>query len=115
MNEVHSSQFAPIAIVSGFFRNVRWPVLAICTLYVYLAFHALSGSQGVVNWVNNDTRAEILQSRLDNLTLQKQVLEAKVEALSVEQLDIDVLDQLSREKLFYSYPKELTIWLDPEG
>lgn len=108
-------RFAPLALLRHVSDHVRWPVLAIILLYTYLAFHALSGSQGIMSWMNNDSRAVVLQSRLDVLQSQKTKLEDRVNALDVTHLDIDALDQLSRDKLYYSYPKEFTIWLDPKG
>jgi cell division protein FtsB len=113
MDQPNKSRFAIFGVVAGFIRRIKWPVLAIIMLYMYLAFHAFSGSQGLFNWVTSDNQAQILQVRLDGLTTQKLALEAEVEALDTESLDVDALDRISREKLFYSDTKDLTIWLDP--
>ncbi len=91
----------------------KWPIFALIALYVYLAFHALSGSQGLMRWVDYQsdiTRAEV---RLEAVTEKRETLEAHAARLSAEQLDLDALDIKSRELLFVSRPKENTIWLDP--
>ncbi len=106
--------FASLAALQGFTRGVRWPVMAIMILYAYLAFHTLSGSQGLMNWMNNEDEAIELESRLENIEEKRKGLEARVNALDAAHLDLDVLNALSREKLYYSHPKDITIWLDPE-
>jgi cell division protein FtsB len=89
--------------------------MAIMILYAYLAFHAFSGSQGLMNWMNKEDQAVVLKSRLENIKSERLALERRVDALDVAHLDLDALDALSREKLHYSHPKDMTIWLDPKG
>lgn len=107
--------FAPVVAIQAFTRRVRWSVMAIMMLYAYLAFHAFSGSQGLMNWMNNEEVAITLRSRLENVQTKRVDLEARVDALDVDHLDLDALDALAREKLYYSHPKDMTIWLDPKG
>jgi len=109
------SRFNPFAILRRLTEKVRWPVMAIIILYCYLAFHAFSGSQGIVKWMNNDSLASQLTMKLERLEARRLILEAKVDSLNAEHLDLDALDIISRDLLHYSDPKELTIWLDLEG
>ena len=111
---VQEPRSAPVIFVKNLTDRVRWTFLAIIALYAYLAFHAFSGSQGILNWMNNDSQANRLEMKLESLIEKRSRMERRVKALSVEQLDIDAIDLLSREKLYYSHPKEFTIWLDPE-
>jgi cell division protein FtsB len=115
INVENEGGFRPLKFWRDVTERVRWPVMAIIILYLYLAFHALSGSQGIVNWMNNDARANSLRVKLETLEARHAALEEQVDALNGKHLDLDALDQVSREKLFYSHPKELTIWLDPQG
>ncbi len=89
--------------------------MAIMILYAYLAFHAFSGSQGLMNWMNKEDQAVVLKSRLESIKSERLALERRVDALDVAHLDLDALDALAREKLHYSHPKDMTIWLDPKG
>lgn len=107
--------FAPLVALQAFTRRVRWPAMAIMILYAYLAFHAFSGSQGLMNWMNKEEDAVTLQNRLEQVQAKRLALERRVDALDVSNLDLDALDALSREKLYYSHPKDMTIWLDPKG
>lgn len=109
------AKYNPVLILARLVTKVKWPVMAIVILYCYLFFHALSGSQGIVNWMNNDSAAARLSLKLERLQGDRELLESKVKALSAEQLDIDALDIIARDLLHYSDPKELTIWLDLEG
>jgi len=90
----------------------KWPIFALIALYVYLAFHALSGSQGLMRWVDYEGDINRAEARLESVTEKREALEAHAEWLGSEQLDLDILDIKARELLFVSYPKENTIWLD---
>ena len=90
-----------------------WPVLAIFAFYIYLAFHALSGSQGLMSWADYKSDIERLETQLIEAQSEKEDLERQIEALRAESLNRDALDYLAREKVFLSDPNELTIWLDP--
>jgi len=89
-----------------------WPVLAICAFYVYLAFHALSGSQGLMSWVDYNTDIDRYNKELVTIRAQKSDLEFQISALRTHQLNRDMLDSKSREMAFISRPNEITIWLD---
>jgi len=97
------------------FRRIRqsWPVLAIMAFYIYLAFHALSGSQGLMSWVDYKSDIDRLHIELESSRNYKANLEAQIAALRTDNLNRDALDMLAREKVFISYPNEMTIWLDP--
>ena len=89
------------------------PILGLIALYVYLAFHAFSGSQGLLSWMRYSNDAEHLSVTLKDKQTQHEALKARVDALSNQDLDLDSLDVTSRRKLFTSHANEMTIWLDP--
>lgn len=91
----------------------RAPGAALVALYLYLGYHALSGSQGIVRWMEQSDRAERLELKLSALEAQRQSLQAQVDLLSADSLDLDTLDIEARRKLFVAKPGEITIWLDP--
>lgn len=95
--------------------NIRgkMPALGLIALYAYLAFHAFSGSQGLLSWISYSDEAKILQTRLDVQQNRHAELKARVEALSNEGLDLDALEIAARRDLFVSDANEITIWLDP--
>lgn len=93
-------------------RN-KWPLFALIMLYIYLAFHAFSGSQGLMRWVDYENDIERNKVKLEAVTARREALEAHADSLKASQLDLDMLDIKSREMLFVSRPNEKTIWLDP--
>lgn len=92
----------------------KFPLMALFSLYAYLAFHAFSGSQGVLRWMQYSDQAEKLTAKAEKLEAEREALQSKVDALSADSLDLDVLDETARQVLNVSDPKEVTIWLDVE-
>jgi len=92
--------------------RTKWPIFALITLYIYLAFHAFSGSQGLMRWVDYEGDIKRHEVRLAAVTEKRIALEAQANALKADGLDLDKLDMKAREMLFVSQTKEKTIWLD---
>ena len=90
----------------------KWPIFALITLYIYLAFHAFSGSQGLMRWVDYEGDIRRNEIKLAAVTEKRKSLEARANALKADGLDLDKLDIKAREMLFASQTKEKTIWLD---
>jgi len=89
------------------------PALGLIILYAYLAFHAFSGSQGVLSWMSYSDEADSLRTKLEAREARHAELKARVEGLSSDSLDLDVLETVARRDLFVSGANEVTIWLDP--
>lgn len=89
------------------------PALGLIALYAYLAFHAFSGSQGLLSWINYSDEAKRLSVTLAAEQAQHVELKQRVEALRNEGLDLDALEIAARRDLYVSDPNEMTIWLDP--
>lgn len=89
-----------------------WPIAALCVFYLYLAFHALSGNQGLVRWVDYEQEIARNKAKLEAAILERETLEARANALKASQLDLDSLDIKARELAFLSHPQELVIWLN---
>lgn len=94
-----------------FRRN--WPFMALLIFYLYLAFHALSGNQGLVSWVDYENDITHYQAALEAVKAERRDLESQTDALRASQLDIDALDIKARQQVFLTKPDEVTIWLDP--
>lgn len=91
----------------------QWPMLALAIFYFYLAFHALSGNQGLMRWVDYEADIDRNALALSSLKVERDILEARAKRLSANGLDLDAIDVKARETLFVSHPNEFTIWLDP--
>ena len=91
----------------------RATALGLLALYTYLAFHAFSGSQGVLSWISYSDKADDLRESLAIVEARHADLKSQVEALSNDSLDLDALEIAARRDLFVSGANEITIWLDP--
>jgi cell division protein FtsB len=91
----------------------RAPGAALLMVYLYLGYHAFSGSQGLVRWLEQTDRADYLEARLDRLEAQRDGLQQDVDMLSARSLDLDTLDVEARRMLFVAHPDEVTVWLTP--
>lgn len=91
----------------------RAPGVGLLALYAYLAFHAFSGSQGVLSWISYSDKADDLRVNLATVEARHADLKSRVDALSNDSLDLDALDIAARRDLFVSGANEITIWLDP--
>jgi cell division protein FtsB len=94
--------------------RTKWPILALCVFYFYLAFHALSGNQGLMRWVDYEADTKLLTAKLAALTDAREQLETRAAQMRAQGLVLDALDIKARETLYSSHPNELTIWLDPK-
>lgn len=91
----------------------RAPAAALLVFYLYIGYHAFSGSQGLVRWMEHVDRADHLQGRLTALESHRADLQGQVDLLSAASLDLDTLDIEARQRLYVAKPGEITIWLDP--
>lgn len=87
-----------------------WPILALCAFYVYLTFHALSGSQGIMRWVDYENDVERLKVKLEQAQAERESLEARTQALRTDNLSLDALDMEARRTAFLSHSQESVIW-----
>lgn len=91
----------------------RAPAAALLVFYLYIGYHAFSGSQGLVRWMEQADRADHLQERVAALESHRADLQSQVDLLSADSLDLDTLDIEARQRLFVAKSGEITIWLDP--
>ena len=89
-----------------------WPAALCAIFYLYLMVHAFTGRQGLLRWVDYERESVRLSQQLEQLTEQREGLETRAARMATSEVDIDWLDHQVRTKMFYSHPKEMTIWLD---
>jgi len=80
--------------------------------YAYLMLHAFTGRQGLLRWVDYQKETQRLSVEYQQLVSQREAIERRVALMDSDRVDLDRLDQSAREILFYSHPKDITIWLD---
>lgn len=75
----------------------------------YLLFHVVSGEHGLYALLKEQRKLEILQSRLNDIEVQRKELEDKVHRMSDKSLDRDMLDEQARTVLDEAGQNEIVI------
>lgn len=84
------------------------PVLTI-GLLSYFGFHAYHGEFGIYSRYRLEERTVELQAQLDQLRVQRSMLERRVQLLHDGTLEKDMLDEQARKALNVSLADEITI------
>lgn len=74
---------------------------------LYLIFHALNGNHGVYALFKEQKRASSNALILADLQQERQKLEHRVNMISGETLDLDLLEEQAKRVLGYSNPNEI--------
>lgn len=75
----------------------------------YFIFAAIQGDYGVFRRVQIEAEADMLRSELDEISAQVAAYENKTRRLSDDYLDVDLLDEQTREVLGYVRSDEIVI------
>jgi len=78
--------------------------------FVYIAFNLLDGERGLFSYFEKKKIQNQLIQKKNNLTAELNDVEEKI-LLLTENIDLDYLEILYREKFFYGKPNEI-VYLD---
>jgi cell division protein FtsB len=80
-------------------------------LVAYFGWHAVQGEHGLL--ARNDLSSQVAEAeaRLEALRSEREGLEARVELLSPDGIDRDMLDERARAMLNYTHPDDVVIFL----
>jgi cell division protein FtsB len=90
-------------------KAIALPVLGACLVF-YFAFHIVQGDRGLVALWQLHKQIEQADLALADVTAKRALLEHRVQLLSAEHLDDDMLDERVREMLNVARPDELVIY-----
>ena len=74
--------------------------------FIYIAFNFLDGERGLFSYLEKKDISNQLIQEKNNLTAELNDVERKILLLS-ENIDLDYLETLYREKFFYGKPNEI--------
>lgn len=92
----------------SFYRDLGI-VLFFVLAHIYLAFTALQGNNGLFARIQIEERISELGTELSEIDAQIAIMENKTKRVSDEFLDLDLLDELARERLGYIHPNDRII------
>jgi cell division protein FtsB len=81
----------------------------VCVLGVYFTFAAVQGDYGMFRRVSIYAEAETLRAERDRLALELAEMQNLTHRLSDDYLDLDLLDQQTRDVLGYMRSDEIAI------
>ena len=81
----------------------------ITMLSIYFSYSTFVGQYGLFNKFKYDAQEEILLEELESISLRTAKLEKKVQRLSNDYLDLELLDQQARKILGMARAKEIII------
>jgi len=81
-----------------FIKRVTGPLFFAFALF-YLSFHALSGERSLLSLFTEWHRLEAIKAELASVKAQRETMEHKVRALSINSLDLDMLDEQVKREL----------------
>lgn len=89
-------------------RNIVFPV-AIVLLLTYFTYHIFQGQRGILAWIRLDKKLQEQEVALSGLTQEKEKLEREAYLLRPDSLDIDLLEEKSRQLLNFSHSNEVVV------
>jgi cell division protein FtsB len=88
------------------------PQVAAALAVAYFAYHAIEGERGVLAYVKLTGELESAQQIARQVSGERAELEHRVDLLSPDSLDPDMLEERARSLLNYGHPNEKVIYLE---
>ncbi len=86
-----------------------------CVLILfYLGFHTISGERGIFALLRESSKLDAINAEIAEIKTERQSIEKKVQKLSSSSLDLDLLDEQSRNILGRTGSDEVVIFLDKD-
>jgi cell division protein FtsB len=83
--------------------------IAIYLVLLYLIFYTFYGKKSLLHWIKLKGQITNLHYKLDKLQIKRFALEKYIYNLSNNNLDIDIVEEISKRKLFLSKSNEFII------
>lgn len=81
-------------------------------IFSYIVYHIFTGKRNILNYIDIQKEVAAKKEQLKNLTKRNEKLKNKIDRLSDESIDLDLLDEVAREVLEKSNEKESIIIMD---
>lgn len=88
------------------------PQVAAALAVAYFAYHAIEGERGVLAYIDLGNELESARQVAEQVAAERAVLEHRVDLLSPDSLDPDLLEERARALLNYGRGDEKVIYLD---
>lgn len=89
-------------------RTALWPIIG-ALLLAYFSFHMVQGQQGILSFLQLQSKVENAEMLSVSLGDERRELEARVRLLSPDNLDPDMIEERARIMLNYGHQNEIVI------
>lgn len=94
--------------MGGRLRHIIFPVV-IVAMIAYFTYHIFQGQRGVLAWIRLDKKLKEQEIILSALMQEKELLEKEAYLLRPDSLDVDLLEEKSRQVLNFAHPDEVVV------
>ena len=93
---------------------IRYIVKFFCLflLLVYFIYHIFNGKYGIYSYINLKQQLQEKKTKLYEINNKNKVVKSKINNLKNNNLDVDLLEEELKNKLNFSFDKEIIIKLD---
>ena len=93
---------------------IRYIVNFFCLflLLVYFIYHIFNGKYGIHSYINLKQQLQEKKTKLYEINNKNKVVKSKINNLKNDNLDVDLLEEELKNKLNFSFDKEIIIKLD---
>ena len=78
----------------------------------YFGYHALTGEQGVLNWLVIENEIRETEIQLADARAERERMEEIAARLRSDSLDLDYLDERARDVLNVAHPRDFIVEID---
>jgi cell division protein FtsB len=80
----------------------------------YFGYHALTGEQGVLNWIVVENEIRAAEAELAIAVAERRELEDTAARLRSDSLDLDYVEERARDILNVAHPREFIVEIEPD-
>lgn len=91
------------------------PSFILAMVISYFGYHALTGEQGLLNWIVVENEIRGVEDELALAVAERERLESIKARLSNESLDLDYLDERARAVLNVAHPRDFIVEIEPDA
>lgn len=93
---------------------IRYIVKFFCLflLLVYFIYHIFNGKYGIYSYINLKQQLQEKKTKLYEINNKNKVVKSKINNLKNDNLDVDLLEEELKNKLNFSFDKEIIIKLN---
>lgn len=89
------------------------PSFFLAVAIAYFGYHALTGEQGVLNWLVVQNEINEVEIQLAEARSEREALEITAARLRSDSLDLDYVEERARAIINVAHPREFYVELEP--